>query len=175
MIKKVSLVILVLTAGVVLHVGSSYGEQRTTTVEEVSTQTTPAAAKSKKAATTTTTSTRYTTTKEGEPRIVLDQEALKKMSKTLCTEGFKSYVSNDNKNLCGGQAASPDIAYSCVWDKKGEAAYADTVRGPCNLDFTEHLGSIIVTKTDYVSRPPLPYGSEAQCCVRMARDSMASN
>jgi len=179
MYKKI-FTVLIFALGIVFNTPLSYGEQKTTTVEETSTQTTltPASAKSKKAApgtTTTTLNTKYTTTKEGEPRIVLDQEALKKMSATLCIDGFKSYVSNDKKNICGGQVSAPDIAYSCVWNKKGEAAFAATSRGPCNLDFTQHVGSIVVTKTDYISRPPLPYGSEAHCCVREAKDSSASN
>ncbi|MDO8462350.1 MAG: hypothetical protein Q7S98_05780 [Deltaproteobacteria bacterium] len=177
--KKLSLTVLSLALGILFKSGLAYAEQKTTTVEQTSTQTssTPAVSKSKKAvpSTTTTTNTRYTTTKETEARIVLDQEALKKMSKTLCTDGFKAYVSNEKKNICGGQATSPDIAYSCVWDKKGDAAYAATAKGPCNLDFTEHRGSIVVTKSYYTTRPPLPYGSEAQCCVRTARDSTASN
>ncbi len=180
MYKKISLTALVLALGALLNSHPSYGEPKTTTVEETSTQTTstPATVKSKKASpatTTTTSNTRLTTTKESEPRIVLNQEALKKMSKTLCTEGFKSYVGDDKKNICGGQAVSPDIAYSCVWHKKGDAAFAATVRGPCNLDFTEHRGSIIVTKSYYTSNPPLPYGSEAQCCVRPAKDDSADS
>lgn len=178
MSKQISLTGLSLALGIIFISQLAYAEKKTTTVVETSTQTssTPTVSKSKKAATTTTTyNTRYTTTKESEPRIVLDQEALKKMSHTLCTEGFKSYVSNDKKNICGGQATMPDIAYSCVWNKKGDAAYAATSRGPCNLDFTEHLGSIVVTKGYYTSHPPLPYGSEAQCCVRTAKDAIASN
>ncbi len=180
MYKKISLTVLSFTLGILLNSHLSYGQQKTTTVEETNTQTTstPAAAKSKKevpVTTTTTSNTKYTTTKEAEPRIVLDQEALKKMSKTLCTEGFKSYVSNDKENICVGQAITPDLAYSCVWDKKGNAAYAATAKGPCNLDFTEHRGSIIVTKSYYTSRPPLPYGTEVQCCVRTAKDPTASN
>lgn len=176
MYKKISLAGLSFALVILLNHQISYGEKKTTTVEETKTTTsTPAAGKSRKAATGTTTTTRYTTTKESEPRIVLDQEALKKMSKNLCTEGFKAYVSNDKKNVCAGRATMPDIAYSCVWDKKGDAAYAATVKGPCNLDFTEHRGSIVMTKSYYTSYPPLPYGSEAQCCVRAAKDSIVSN
>ncbi|QQR80173.1 MAG: hypothetical protein IPJ69_12755 [Deltaproteobacteria bacterium] len=171
MLKNISLTLASLSLGALLTSSISYAENKTTTVEETSSQTTTTPVKKSIPATTTTTyNTTETTTKESEVRVVLDQEALKKMSGTLCTDGFKAYVGNDNKNICQGKATTPDLAYSCVWDKKGEAAYASTPKGPCNLDFTEHRGSIIITKTDYKSNPPLAYGTEAQCCFRAAKD-----
>ncbi|MDO8462551.1 MAG: hypothetical protein Q7S98_06840 [Deltaproteobacteria bacterium] len=180
MLKRIAFAILATSLSTALVASLSYAEKKTTTVEQTSTETssTPASSKSKKAVpvtTTTTSNTRYTTTKEAEPRIVLDQEALKKMSKTLCTEGFKSYVSNDKKNICQYEATAPDIAYSCVWNKKGDAAFAPTRQGPCNLDFTEHRGSMIVSKSDYTSRPPLSYGTEVHCCFRAAQDQSVSS
>lgn len=100
---------------------------------------------------------------------VYDEEMLKKMSKTLCTEGFKAYVGTDKKNICLGKATAPDIAYSCVWDKSGAAAFPASAEGPCNLDYTEHRGSIAVKKDLYANHPPLDYGKEAQCCFRPAK------
>lgn len=145
-----------------------------TTVEETTTQTTVPTGKRNKPVTTSSTSTTEVVTKT-QPRKVLDEEALKKMSNTLCTDGFKSVVGVDKKNVCQGKAAAPDIAYSCVWNKKGAAAYAPTEQGPCSLDFAEHRGSIVITKEDYSSSPPLPYGTEVQCCFRAAKDPSVSN
>jgi hypothetical protein len=103
------------------------------------------------------------------PRTVYDEETLKKMSPHICTDGFKAYVGTAKKNVCLKQATPPDIAYSCVWNKKGTPAYASTQQGPCNLDFTEHHGSITIKKDEYASDPPLPYGTEAQCCFRASK------
>lgn len=113
--------------------------------------------------------TTTTTTTEVKPRAVLDEETLKKISNTLCSEGFKAYVGNDKKNVCQSRASSPDLAYSCVWNKKGPVAYAPSEQGPCRLDFSEHKGSVIITKENYKERPPLDYGMEAQCCFRAAQ------
>ncbi|MDO8643733.1 MAG: OmpA family protein, partial [bacterium] len=146
MLKKIAFTVLAVAFNVLLVSPLSYGQSVTTT-----------------------SNARYTTIEENEPRIVLDQKALKKMSKILCAEGFKSYFSNDKKNICAGQTTAPDIAYSCMWDKKGEAAFAATVKGPCNLDFAEHRGSIVVSKSSYPSKPPLAYGTEVQCCFRAGK------
>lgn len=184
MYKKILLTVLGLTFGVLLdaHLGyatDTYNNKKTTTVEQTTTQTTstaprPAARPVKKAAPVTTTSTTTLTTQAGELRKVLDEDALKKMSDSLCVEGFKAYVGNVDKNVCQGKAIVPDIAYSCVWKEKGSAAYAPTTQGPCALDYSEHAGSIIVAKTDYKSSPPLSYGTEAQCCFRAAQGPSTS-
>jgi hypothetical protein len=100
---------------------------------------------------------------------VYDEEMLKKMSKTLCSDGFKAFVGTDKKNVCLGRATVPDIAYSCVWDKSGAAAFPANAQGPCNLDYTEHRGSIMIKKDTYRDNPPLGYGKEAQCCFRPAK------
>lgn len=144
-------------------------QEKTTTIQETTTSTTVPATKKKVPATTSTTTTTEITTKETQPRQVLDVEALKKMEDTLCADGFKAYVGTDKNNVCQTKATAPDIAYSCVWDKQGTAAFAPTAQGPCKLDFTNHSGSIVVTKTEYDSPPPLSYGKEAQCCFRAAQ------
>lgn len=181
MFKKISLTVLSLTLAIlpILYFSYlSYGEERKTTVQESSSQTisTPSTSKKSKPETTTTTyNTNTTTTTKVQPRQVLNEETLKKISNTLCTEGFKAYVGTDKKNICQSQVNAPDIAYSCVWNRKGTSAYAPTTQGPCTLDFTEHRGSILITKNDFVSNPPLSYGSEAQCCYRAAKGSIHSN
>jgi len=125
--------------------------------------------------TTAVTSTTVTTTEVKPPpakevvRKVYDEEMLKKMSKTLCTEGFKAYVGTDKKNVCMNRANPPDIAYSCVWDKKGTPAFAPTPQGPCNLDYTVHADKVTIKKDNFPSNPPLSYGVEAQCCFRAAK------
>jgi len=100
---------------------------------------------------------------------VYDEEMLKKMQNTLCGQGFKAYVGLDKKNVCSNQATAPDIAYSCVWDKKGAAAFEPTEQGPCSLDYTVHKGSVTIKKELYKDNPPLDYGKEAQCCFRAAK------
>ncbi len=184
MFKKISLVVLGLSFGG-LYFCLSYAET-TTTVEQNTTQTTvtpSVSAKtknSKKASVaepiiTTTSNTSVTTTKEiPQPRKVLDEETLKKISATLCTQGFKAYVGTQKKNVCQSQARSPDLAYSCVWGKKGKAAYDPNLGGLCNLDFTEHHGSISISKENFPSHPPLSYGTEAECCFRAAQDPVAN-
>ncbi len=160
----------------------TYDNKKTTTIEQTTTQTSTTAPKKvvprtpKKATpvTTTTSNTTTLTTKSGDLRLVLDEDALKKMSDTLCVDGFKSYVGNDKKNVCQSKATVPDIAYSCVWKEEGNAAYAPTDKGPCRLDYSEHQQSITVTKNDFSSSPPLPYGSEAQCCFRAAQGPTTS-
>lgn len=159
----------------------SYNNKKTTTIEQTTTQTTstaprPAAKPVKKAApvTTTTSNTTTLTTKEAEPRKVLDEDTLKKMIETVCVHGFKAYVGNDKKNVCQGKATVPDIAYSCVWHEDGQAAFEPTPQGPCMLDYTEHKGSIIVTKDEFSSSPPLPYGTEAHCCFRASKGPATS-
>ncbi len=106
---------------------------------------------------------------EGEDRQVLDEKTLKKMADKLCSDGFKPYVGNDHKNVCQGKADSPDIAYSCVWRADGTAVFPDNKQGPCTLDYTEADGSIVVTKNEWQSNPPLSYGTEAYCCSRDAK------
>lgn len=177
MFKKIMPALLTVSLSLALSASPSFAETKTTTVEETTVQTevTPRTKRSKPGTTTTTSNVKATTTRQAEPRIVLDQEALKKMSKTLCTEGFKAYVSSEKQNVCQSKAVTPDLAYSCVWKKKGDAAFAPTPQGPCNLDFTEHYGSMVITKSDYTSRPPLAYGTEVQCCFRAAQDKMVSN
>lgn len=145
-----------------------YGETSSTTIEQTTVQTVkPRVVKKAKPAIETTTT--VTTVKEAEPRQVLTQDTLKKVSDTLCTKGFKPYIGNDKKNVCRGKVSAPDIAYSCVWDSKGPAAFEPDTKGPCSLDFARHQGNIIIDKASYVSRPPLKYGVEAQCCVRTAK------
>lgn len=153
----------------------SFAESKTTTVDETTTETTVPAKNKRTKPVTTVTSTSSTTTTQVQPRKVLDEDTLKKISNTLCTEGFKASVGGDKKNVCQSRASSPDIAYSCIWNKKGAAAYAPSKQGPCTLDFAEHKGSIIITKEDYASNPPLSYGTEVQCCFRAAKDSAVSN
>lgn len=182
-INKIALALVSMSLGVLFSSYSygvdTYNNKKTTTVEQTTVQTsttTPRPVARKRAApvTTTTSSTVTLTTKEGDLRKVLDEDALKKMSKSLCVAGFKARVGNSRKNVCQGKATAPDIAYSCVWDKKGSSAYAPTLEGPCSLDYSEHQGSIIITKADYTSSPPLHYGSEAECCFRAAQGPTTS-
>jgi hypothetical protein len=105
---------------------------------------------------------------------VYDEDSLKKMSKTLCTDGFKAYVGAVKQNVCGTRVNAPDIAYTCVWDKDGNPAFAPTASGPCNLDYTKHQGSVVITKDAYKD-PPLTYGTQAQCCVRPAKGVEAAS
>ncbi len=178
-----SLFLGVLCASHITLATNTYDNKKTTTVEQTTVQTTstaPAPAPVKKAApttplTTTTTNTTTLTTKPGELRKVLDEAALKKMSDSLCVKGFKPYVGNDTKNVCQGLAVVPDLAYSCVWTDAGSAAFAPTVQGPCTLEYAEHKKSLIITKTDYSTSPPLPYGTEAQCCFRAAQGPATSS
>ncbi|OGQ23189.1 MAG: hypothetical protein A3I05_02850 [Deltaproteobacteria bacterium RIFCSPLOWO2_02_FULL_44_10] len=177
--NKVQLVVVGLSLGVLFsgplsHAADTYNNKKTTTIEQTTTQTrstAPAVRPAKKEipVTTTTSNTTTSTTKEGDLRKVLDADALKKMSDSLCVTGFKAYVGNDKKNVCQGNASAPDVAYSCVWAKKGNAAFAPTVQGPCSLDYSEHQKSVVITKGEYTSRPPLAYGTEAHCCFRAAR------
>lgn len=181
--NKVSLTIFSLALGMVFNVhssyaGDTYNSKKTTTVETTTQSTTtaprPVARPAKKPEVTTTSSTTTLVTKEGDIRKVLDEDDLKKMSKSLCVTGFKAYVGGNKKNVCQDRAAAPNIAYSCVWTEEGDAAYAPTAQGPCGLDYSEHQGSIIIAKSDYASSPPLRYGTEAQCCVRAARGPSTS-
>jgi hypothetical protein len=168
----------------VAHATDTYNNQKTTTVEQTTTQTTSTAphvvAKPvKKVAPVTTTTSNTTTlvTKDGELRKVLDEDALKKLAQDdggVCVTGFKAYVGNDKKNVCQTKAKSPDIAYSCVWHEEGNAAFAPTPQGPCSLDYAEHQESIVVTKSEFTAGPPLPYGTEAQCCFRAAQGPATS-
>jgi hypothetical protein len=161
--------------GILLLSPVTYGEDTTTQVQQVTTQTIPPAKVVKKTApikvTTTTTSTTNDTTM---PRQVLDEDALKKMGDSVCTDGFRAYVGNDSKNVCQSKASSPDLAYSCVWKDNSNAAYPPTNQGPCALDYAEHRESVIVTKEDF-SNPPLSYGTEAQCCFRAAQGPPAAS
>ena len=161
----------------------SLAQTKTTTVEENTTEVqatgkTPTKNNKKNSTpvTTSTSSSSTTTTVQVEqPRKVITEDTLRKIANTLCTEGFKAYVGTDKKNICGKEITAPDIAYTCVWDKKGKMAYAPTAQGPCNLDFTEHRGSIAVTKEKFNSNPPLSYGTEVQCCYRAAKSPASSN
>lgn len=182
-LNKISLITgvsVVTLLSVALSYGAdTYNNKKTTTVEQTTTQTTstapkPVVRKAAKPVTTTTSNTTTLTTKEGEIRTVLDEDALKKMSDTLCVEGFKAYVGNDKKNVCQSKASVPDLAYSCVWTEHGNAAYAPTDKGPCGLEGAEHRQSVIVTKNDFTSSPPLSYGTEAQCCFRAAQGPATS-
>jgi len=173
MLKKISFVLATasIAIGFLFVSVVSFGQGATTTTEQTTTEVnTVKPSKKARATMSSTTSTTITTTSRPAPQVrqVLDEDTLKKISHTLCSDGFKAYVGADKKNLCYGKANTPDIAYSCVWDKKGAAAYAPTAQGPCTLDFAEHRGSIIVTKEAYSSSPPLSYGKEAQCCFRAA-------
>ena len=104
-----------------------------------------------------------------KPRKVYDQEMLKKMVETLCAEGFEAYVGDQGKNVCRNWATPPDIAYTCVWDKKGPPAYPASTQGPCNLDYAVHRGDIIITRDQYKDgNPPLDFGKQVQCCYRAA-------
>lgn len=163
MYKRMLLVVLSVSIGSMVVVQQSYGES--TTVQ--SSVQTVIPAKKKTAATVRTTDSIVTTT-PAVARPTYDQATLKKMDDTLCVKGFDAKVGNDNKNVCWNMAMSPDLAYSCIWTQKGEGAYAPTKQGPCNLDFAEHLGNIVITKADYKSRPPVPYGTTVECCFRGA-------
>lgn len=171
--RKIALIAVgVLSSAHMAYAASTYDNKKTTTVEQTTTQTTTAAPRPvvrpvRRAAPIRTTTT--VTVKDGELRRVLDEDALKKMSGSLCVDGFKAYVGNDGKNVCQGKANSPDIAYSCVWRENGNAAYAPTPQGPCSLDYAEHTVSVLITKTEFMAYPPLPYGTEAHCCFRAAQ------
>lgn len=176
MLNKKSLVMSLFVSGLLAspmtYATDTYNKQKTTT--ETTTQTTstaPARRIVKKAAppvTTTTSNTTTLTTTPGEMHPVKDEEDLKRMISQLCVDGFKAYVGNDKKNVCQTKATSPDLAYSCVWHDEGTAAYSPTAQGPCTLGYAVHKDSIIVTKAEFTS-PPLPYGTEAQCCFRSAQ------
>ncbi len=176
--KKISALLLAITLGMLSKSAPSFAET-TTTTEQVTTESHVVprvvhhrARRARPVSTRTlhTTETIVQTT----PRKILDEDMLKKISSTLCTEGFKAYVSRDRKNVCQGMAMAPDLAYSCVWNKSGASAFSPVDQGPCNLDFVEHRGSVIITKNDYQSNPPLSYGVEAQCCFRAAQDPVPS-
>lgn len=177
LMKKTSGRLLGAMLGIALSASHSYGQEKTstttsTTVEQSSTQVQPvtrtkkaksrsrsgaSAATAESISTTTTTVTQVESAPQPMvPRKTYDAETLKKISHTICTEGFKAYIGQDKSNLCMGKASPPDIAYSCVWTKKGTPVYPGTPQGPCNLDYTEHRGSVSVK------------GTEAQCCFRAA-------
>ena len=105
-------------------------------------------------------------TTEGQTQLVLNENTLKRSSHTLCSLGFTAYVGTNKKNVCRSKVTPPNIAYSCVWEKKGNAAYSSSAQNPCTLDYTQHRGSIIITQEQFSSNPPLSYGVEAQCCAR---------
>lgn len=180
-LNKISQAIVAVSLGALLstqatYAANTYDNKKTTTVEQTTTQTSSTAprapvrrAPSVTPVTTTTSDTVTRTSKAGELRTVLDEDALKKIDHTLCTKGFKAYVGNDKKNVCQGKAVAPDLAYSCIWSEDGSAAYAPTPQGPCGLDYAEHQTSVIITKSEYTASPPLAYGTEAQCCFRAAQ------
>lgn len=165
MFKKILLTAVVVALGTLIMSHQSYAQGTTSTTTK-ETVTTPA---KKKVAATVETTESTTTTTPAAPRPAYDQKALKKMDDTLCADGFDAKVGNDNKNICFGKASPPDTAYTCLWTKKGEAAFPATPRGPCNLDNSEHRGNIVITKADYKSSPPLPYGTKVECCFRAAK------
>lgn len=155
-------------AGVLIVGHFVYAETSSTTVQQTTVQTVkPRVVKKAKPVVEETTT--ITTVKESEPRQVMTQDTLKKLSDSLCTKGFKPYFGTDKKNVCRSKAETPDIAYSCVWKDKGPAAFEPDMKGPCGLDFARHSGRIVIDKNTYTSGPPLKYGVEAQCCVRTAR------
>lgn len=177
MLKKISLTVLGVFLGTLFISHLSFGQSTTSTSSTTQTTkqtvTTPAApakpakkAAAKAAPTVETTESTVTTT-PATPRPAYDQAMLKKMN--LCVDGFDGKAGNDNKNVCSGMATAPDMAYACIWKKKGEAAYPSTPQGPCKLDNTEHRGNVIITKADYKSSPPLPYGTKVECCFRAAK------
>jgi hypothetical protein len=183
-LATVSVTLGLLLSSQLSHAADTYNNKKTTTVEQTTTQTTstaprpaarPAPRPVAKVAPVTTSSTTTVTVKNGDLRKVLDEDALKKMSDSLCTEGFKAYVGNDKKNVCQGKAEVPDLAYSCVWNESGNAAYSPTEQGPCSLDYSVHKDSIVVTKNEYTANPPLSYGTEAQCCFRAAQGPAVSS
>ena len=175
MFKKIGFTVLSVALGTFLVSQLSFGQSTTstTTLKQTSTTTpaTKAPAAKKKAAAAPSVETTETTsvTTPAADRPVYNQETLKKMNNTLCAKGFDAKVGNDNKNVCSGKATAPDLAYSCVWTKKGEAAFAPTLQGPCNLDSAEHRGSVMIEKADYKSAPPLPFGTKVECCYRAAK------
>ncbi len=186
MLKKIGLTVVGVFLGTLIISHQSYGQSTTSTTGQSTTSTTtqqtvttPAkkARVSRPAAAPTVETTESTvTTTPATPRPIYDMATLKKMNKTLCAKGFDAKVGNDNKNVCSGKAAAPDLAYSCVWMKKGDAAYAPTEQGPCSLDNVEHRGSMVISKADYKSSPPLDYGTSVECCFRAAKgpDSVSS-
>jgi len=104
-----------------------------------------------------------------EPRKVYDEETLKKMEHNICAQGFKAYYGSSEKNICRSKASPPDMAYTCMWDKKGPPAFAATSAGPCNLDYTEMQGKIVVDKSTFPHDNPFDYGTEVECCFRAAK------
>lgn len=185
-LNKISQVIATVSLGALLsaqfaYAANTYDNKKTTTVEQTTTQTTSTAPRPavRRAApvvpvTTTTSDTVTLTTKPGELRKVLDEDALKKMDDTICSKGFKAYVGNDKKNVCQGKAVAPDLAYSCIWSENGNAAFAPTPQGPCDLEYSEHQKSVVITKSEYTGTPPLAYGTEAHCCFRAAQGPVVS-
>ena len=178
MLSKKKFLFTILTAflGTLMLCPVSYGQEKTVTTTVETIQPTPAPRrKGRRAPAPAPTVVTTTTTVVTPPpprevvRKVYDEETLKKISKTLCTEGFKAYVGTAKKNVCKSKAAMPDIAFTCVWNKKGPSAFAPTPQGPCNLDYAEHQGSIIMKKETFPDDPPLDYGVEAQCCFRAAK------
>jgi|GEM_PF-1373241 len=192
MLNKLSFSILSASFGALLAVPFAYGqttvpEKTTTTTIEQTTTVTPAPTPTKKRVTKPvkaapvakpveqTTTIQSTTTEVKPPpkkevvRKVYDEETLRKMKDNLCTQGFKAYVGSDEKNVCMGKASPPDIAYSCIWHKKGAGAFAPTAQGPCSLDYAEHKGSIVIMKENFPHDAPMDYGMEAQCCFRAAK------
>ena len=186
--RKLSLSVLSISASLLLAF-LAFGQEKTTTttttIESVQTKAPassgktkhvakPAAKPAAKAETTSVMSTTTTTEVKPPPpkevvHKVYDEKTLEKMSDGLCSNGFKAYVGSEKKNVCRVQATAPDIAYSCVWDKDGPQAFAPTEQGPCNLDYTEHRGTITINKEKFPDNPPLKYGMEAQCCYRPAK------
>lgn len=169
MLRQLVVITLGTVLSTVLALSLAYG-QATTTYQQTTIETkAPVKKAAKKAKPVETTTTTVTVVKEPEARQVLTEDTLKKIKDTMCARGFRAYIGNDKKNVCKSRANSPDIAYSCVWDAKGPTAFEPTKKGPCNLDFAEHQGSLAVTRENFSSSPPLKYGKEAQCCFRAAK------
>ena len=173
MLKKLSFSILSAYLGMLMFCPVLYGQAKTTTTTVETVQ--PAPARKGRRAQPAPVVTTTTTTVETPPapkeivRKVYDEDTLKKISDTLCAEGFKAYVGTDKKNVCKTNATAPDFDYSCVWQKKGPPAFAPSLQGPCNLDYAEHKGSIKIGRDNFPSHPPLDYGMEPQCCFRAAK------
>ena len=108
----------------------------------------------------------FPSTTKDQSKPVVNEATLKNISHTLCAAGFTAYVGANQKNVCRNKVTAPNIAYSCVWEKEGKRTHSLANQDPCLLEYTEHRGSITITKDQFSSNPPLSHGMEAQCCAR---------
>ncbi len=109
------------------------------------------------------------------------------ISQNLCAQGYKSYIGMDKKNICQNNPATPDNIYSCVLIESKTSAQNIDRPEPCNLNFAQNTGSLVVTQKNTSYRPfaygqearsydPSPAKSiEAQCCLRDSNISITSN